>query len=284
MNSEQNLRYFAIVNERVKILQPKNIELLAHVKCYVLWERDESYNDEKIFLPYHSGGIGFTLQGELLIKKDGAYKTAPAFGTRDVYTHSSFVRTRGYFQNISVRFTPGSAGLFCKNDLKEIIDENIMPLEDIFKKAELNILAERLYNTTDDTQKILLLDDFLSGSFSDNDTASIKAAINCIFQSMGTCRVSDISELLNTSERSILRLFNKFIGIGPNEYIKLVRFRAFMNQMDKIKANSLLSTSLDIGYYDQSHFIKEFKKYTSLTPTKFTTKITEGLMSDFYNV
>lgn len=70
-------------------------------------------------------------------------------------------------------------------------------------------------------------------------------------------------------------MFIKHIGIGPKDYLKIIRFN---------HACKLMSTNSDIewfdiiyscGYYDQMHFIHEFKNVMKYTPSEFL-RISQG--------
>ena len=67
------------------------------------------------------------------------------------------------------------------------------------------------------------------------------------------------------SERYVQKLCHTCIGISPSTYAALVRFNKSL-QLVLNSPRSLTSIAYDCGYYDQAHFIKEFKKFTAITP------------------
>jgi len=100
----------------------------------------------------------------------------------------------------------------------------------------------------------------------DNDVRLYRA-IEIILNSFGTV---DIEKDLNTgiSPRQLRRLFEFYIGDTAKTFSKVVRFQNILKA--KPSTQSLRQNKLfyDVGYYDQAHFIKEFKNFYGVTPSK----------------
>jgi methylphosphotriester-DNA--protein-cysteine methyltransferase len=109
------------------------------------------------------------------------------------------------------------------------------------------------------------------------------AIINKIHTTKGQCNVAQMASFFSVSERTIHRFFNKFVGVNPINYINLIKFRTFL-QHSSSPNNHLLSAAMDAGYYDQSHFIKHFKAFSTQTPSQFFEKNSSKKVSDFYNL
>lgn len=92
-------------------------------------------------------------------------------------------------------------------------------------------------------------------------------AIDIILSNYG---VVNIEEHINTgiSHRQLRRLFNYYIGATPKSFSKVVQFQNILKA--KPSSQSLRRNKLfyDSGYYDQAHFIKDFKNFYGVTPTK----------------
>lgn len=96
----------------------------------------------------------------------------------------------------------------------------------------------------------------------------IDAAIELIFEQNGMVSIQEMSEQLNTSQRQIERYFKRYIGLSPKLYTRIIRFNYIFELMKNADHNwqDLVFKS---GYYDQSHFIKNFKEFTGEDPTKY---------------
>ena len=100
----------------------------------------------------------------------------------------------------------------------------------------------------------------------DNDSR-LYNAIEKILQEFG---VVNIEQDLDTgiSQRQLRRLFEFYIGDTAKTFAKVVRFQNILRA--KPSSQSLRQNKLffDVGYYDQAHFIKEFKNFYGITPSK----------------
>lgn len=80
---------------------------------------------------------------------------------------------------------------------------------------------------------------------------------------------TNFAEKLGLSYRTLNRYFNNKLGISPKDYLKLIRFD---NTCKHIAVNPYFAWSNlinEVGYYDQAHFIKEFKHMMGMTPSKW---------------
>ena len=90
-----------------------------------------------------------------------------------------------------------------------------------------------------------------------------------IYKSKGNITVKDISDREVISERQIRRIFNNWIGINPKTFCKIVRFQNTINTKRLPQEINWINLALESGYYDQTHFINEFKELSGITPEKF---------------
>lgn len=89
-----------------------------------------------------------------------------------------------------------------------------------------------------------------------------------------TPTVKQLAEATFTTERSLGRFFNRYFGVSPKLYIRLCRFEkivaAINNQRGLCK---LTDIALEFGFYDQAHFINDFKAFTGISPTKMNNHL-----------
>lgn len=88
----------------------------------------------------------------------------------------------------------------------------------------------------------------------------LKTAFDIIEKTAGTEQILNISDTLGYSPRHIHRLFNSLLGLSAKDYSRIVRFRKMLPFLKEHKS------FLSLYYYDQSHFLREFKKITGKTP------------------
>lgn len=89
----------------------------------------------------------------------------------------------------------------------------------------------------------------------------LAALFHLVDNSQGTISVQTISDSIGMSTRQMQRRVTDMLGLGTKDYARIVRFK---NNLELIKDDP----SNFQGYFDQAHFIKEFKKYTGITPSQ----------------
>lgn len=154
------------------------------------------------------------------------------------------------------------------------------------------ISAIELSNRVEDLQLIVpRLSQFIANSFSDKlNTQEIKRLFDSFFlkqvsQSkfdndtrfygameivLNNFSAIDIEKDLQTgiSPRQLRRLFAFYVGGTPKTFGNVVRFQNILKTNPSYENLQKNKTFFDAGYYDQSHFIKEFKKLYGITPSK----------------
>ncbi|OXG05060.1 helix-turn-helix protein [Flavobacterium araucananum] len=95
------------------------------------------------------------------------------------------------------------------------------------------------------------------------------------------------SSKMNTSERNAQLLYKKHLGYSSREKFTHVRFKELIKHLIKIKTSQInwIEIAADFGYYDQSHMIRDFKKFLDITPQYFLSEIdTFCLTQDFISL
>jgi AraC-like DNA-binding protein len=87
--------------------------------------------------------------------------------------------------------------------------------------------------------------------------------------------ISKYAEKKELSSRTINRWFVNEIGISPKKLSRVMRFHKALLVLHSYKEAGFY---IDVGYFDQAHFIKEFKEFTGQSPEAYLT-----MVSDLYN-
>lgn len=95
-----------------------------------------------------------------------------------------------------------------------------------------------------------------------------------IEKQVGNIKVEEIAKSVGYTARYVNQIFHNIMGISPKTFCQITKFQsALQNVNQSVNNHNLTEVGLDTGYYDQSHFIKEFKKYMLLTPKKYKQMI-----------
>lgn len=138
-------------------------------------------------------------------------------------------------------------------------------------------LEEKVILASNNYQRVKLVSDFIRKRLykSNPNNPGILHCIKHLTHSKYPASITSLANDCNLSRRQFERIFKWYSGFSPKNYINLVRFNAVIKSK-KPAAFSLTQTALDFGYFDQSHFIHDFKTFSGYTPKEyFKQKIAE---------
>ena len=160
----------------------------------------------------------------------------------------------------------GAYRLFGLN-MRGLVDQ-LVTFEDIFGAMGAR-LRRRVEEAENPVEKISILQHFLL-QLLDRNTAYISCldyAIDEISNSYGTIRIRTLQESVGCSRRYLDMLFKEHVGLSPKTYARILRFQAMhrLLMQDALPIDRILHDY----YFDQSHFIKDFKCFTGSTPAQY---------------
>jgi AraC-like DNA-binding protein len=106
----------------------------------------------------------------------------------------------------------------------------------------------------------------------DNQVREINRIIDWVSANKEITRVDDICSQFDIHIRKLQRLFEQYVGVSPKWVIQLYRLQNAAEMIDNGIAQDWLELCGNLGYYDQSHFIKDFKAVIGLTPDEYIRK------------
>ena len=122
--------------------------------------------------------------------------------------------------------------------------------------------------TTTDKLRVKIVEQFLISQLKDIQTDKlIVEAVKLIYQSNGTIRIKELNEKLFISQSPFEKRFRKVVGTTAKKFASIVRFNSVLDNMSETK--SLTEICYENNFFDQAHFIKDFKQFTGDTPEKF---------------
>ncbi|MFN8418981.1 MAG: helix-turn-helix domain-containing protein [Anaerolineae bacterium] len=103
----------------------------------------------------------------------------------------------------------------------------------------------------------------------DPTVAQINQIVDRISADRTITRVDDIADRLNISKRTLQRLFRQYVGVSPKWVIQHYRLHDAADQLANGESLDLSALALNLGYFDQAHFIKDFKAMVGSTPLEY---------------
>jgi AraC-like DNA-binding protein len=240
-------------------------QLRPHIKYYVISENSQ----ESQYTVFPSTGlvIGFQYRGRLSVIKNEAENQMSTAGITGMSNEYKIFKNSADIGTVLVYFTETGFNNFTFNPANELFNQSIS-LDDIFDKHQVAETEERLELAGTDTQRIRIVEQFLLSQLKDvQHDRLIMEAVRFIYDSKGAIRIRDLNEKLNISQSPFEKRFRKVVGISPKKFSSIVRFNSVLDDLNTGK--SLADICYENKFFDQSHFIKDFRQYTGETPEKF---------------
>ncbi len=175
-------------------------------------------------------------------------------------------------ETIGIEFNPQSAYRFFHFRLNAIQNQ-IYSLNEILGNAGKQLI-EQMNNATSAQQKIIVLQQFLLKQLSLRDEDLIfEYCIEKITASNGRITIKELEKKTGYSSRWLNMKFNDKLGVSPKNLSSIVRFKQYYEALISGNERSFFKNDFYEYYYDQSHFIKDFKRFTGLPPARFEKQI-----------
>ena len=180
-----------------------------------------------------------------------------------------FVRAMsGEDRILGVKFHPGAFYPFFRNPVCSIADTSIA-VDQLFSDAtdaEDEVLACR-----DDHDMVSATSRFLTAHLPTHDpnVEVARRVVSVIAGDNTVARVEHLATRCGAEERTLQRLFRRYVGASPRWIIKRYRVYEALEKLAVGKPLEWVALAQDLGYYDQAHFIREFKKLVGCPPTEY---------------
>jgi AraC-like DNA-binding protein len=155
-----------------------------------------------------------------------------------------------------------------------LLNNNVAPLE-VFLGRRTREFKDRVMSAPSDQDKISVVDHFFSSLVCQLATpyrSTVEIAQDRMLQSNGMVSIENLSCQLNISRRSLERYFIDNVGMSPKYYARVLRFNYAFGLKRANPALDWFDIIYDCGYFDQTHFIKDFRHFTGEPPVAFYSK------------
>ncbi len=168
-----------------------------------------------------------------------------------------------------INFRKGRAFPFVQGPLSAFTDA-VVDGEQSFRKDILQ-LREALLELPEAREKFALAEKLLMAQYGSNLRINpcVDYALNQIQLDPAQTTITKLSGKIGYSHKHFIRLFRDHTGLSPKEFLKIIRFQKAITLIDRPFAEGWTGIAAASGYYDQAHFIHEFKNYSGFTPSQF---------------
>lgn len=179
------------------------------------------------------------------------------------------LKLNGKVDMLGICFLPDGFYPFLKIPVSEFKNQLLGASEVGFKPAI--IINERLSEAPDVATRLDILENELVLLLSNNNhtPGSFRQLFSALKQSDTPLQIAEFCERNNVGIRKLERMFNKYVGVSAMTFGTLSRFHNSLSQLLYSDYSKLSDIAYSNGYFDQMHFIKEFKRFAGNTPKCF---------------
>ena len=189
-----------------------------------------------------------------------------------IQTHTVLARRVKECHLIGVKLYPWGAYRLVGDKLRQASNENL-PLEELSIEW-LSVLNKGVVYCENPEQGIKLITEALERQVNKReapkDWKKAESYLRTILESEGQIRVQDLANAHHVSIRHFQRKFKQYYGLSPKKFINLIRFKQLYKE--SILQQQVPQNFLKFGYYDQIHFIRDFRKHLGITPSSTLDK------------
>ncbi len=200
-------------------------------------------------------------------------------GTLICGPHSNFfvIDTAQQACVLGIHFKPGGSFPFFKFPADELYNRHVA-LEDLWG-PEARFLRERLLAAAAPHEKFRILEEsLLVRAFKPLERHPAVGFALSMFGSVNRPRsVAEVSDRIGMSSRRFIQIFRDQVGLTPKLFCRVQRFQQVLKMLQAGRENNWVDIAATCGYYDQAHFIHDFKAFSGINPTTYTASKTEHL-------
>ncbi|MBY4675824.1 AraC family transcriptional regulator [Marinobacterium arenosum] len=193
-------------------------------------------------------------------------------------THSAELQLTGRVRAVGIRFLPGMAYPFLQLPMDRLTEQQPFPAE-LNRQLPASQLLDQLAEEHSDAERVALIDAALLDAL--KRSPAIDRRVICsrqlIERSKGNLSMAALAERINCSQRQLERQYRAWVGLSPKQHARLARVGHARQQLKSAGELSLAETGYQAGYYDQAHFIREFKAVVGITPGNYRARRSQRL-------
>ena len=239
--------------------------LKPFIKTFIIIESESGMVTN--ILPDTSLVIAFRFRGAVKAVINGQQQVLAPSVISGIRRSSRSMDYAGGSANLLVIFHEAGAAAFFREPLHELSDMSL-PLDTLMKHSEVADVEEQLAEAGDHLQRISIVEKWMISKLkAPGPDLLVQHAIQKIQLNHGVIRMKDPAGSLYISQDAFEKRFRRQAGASPKQFSSIVRIKHLIDGYPQ--ARSLTDAALSAGYFDQAHFIKDFKAFTGKTPQDF---------------
>ncbi len=191
--------------------------------------------------------------------------------------HGRFVRQlQGMDQVFGVKFKAGGFFPFYGHPVSELLNQSV-DVTDCFSPTGTD-LARQVLAAADFAAMCAAAEAFLLHRLpaADAQVARVSGLLERIAQDTSIVSVDDVIAISGLNKRGLQRLFQRYVGVGPKWVIQRYRLHEAIAQVQAGKTLSWTALALELGYFDQAHFVRDFRQLVGMAPGEYQRSLLES--------
>lgn len=264
---------------RFSVFAPANcLTDLVERYWYVTSPAQQGATDQT-WLPSVTHSLVLNLNNNLqsIITRQGQKKPPPCFVIGNL-TSPGHITANGPFDVFAVQFKPTGIYQLFNIPLSRLLDTPV-DFEEIEKRSVARDLLEELQTATAPFGYIALLEKYfkrkLGEAVPDRKLKMFEPVVQCVLSQKGCIQIKELTQLAYYTKKTLERHCTELIGPTPKQFISITRFSAAIDYLRKNDCHSIKDFIFDLGYFDHSHFLHDFKKLSGQTPREVCARLTD---------
>ncbi len=262
---------------KATLIKPKNEILKKYIQYFLFFQKTNSELTSYTTFPNNNLCLAIYKQNNVSYQnKNGNKCSIEKNGLNTSITSKLWgfhpmpfeVEISAPLDQICILFHPAALKIFTKESFDELLKSDDI-FNSIFVQEKSEI--ERIFEIEGLNERANKLEKMLLRNLKNSISSKIENALSLIHKNENWS-IESLSKELQMSEVSLFRLFKNDLGQNPKSYLKTLRFRRSLNDIVH-PTHSLTEIAYQNQYFDQSHFIKDFKTYTGISPKVLSDKI-----------
>lgn len=243
--------------------------LAPYIECY--WKADADkppFRDTESLIPDGTIELMFNFGDDYAQIKNGAKETVKGSHIIGIRKQALQISQTSRQHIFSIRFRPGGSYPFFHIPA-HLFANGFWGIGELAGK-DYRQLEERLYEAKTDHERVNITDRFLlSRPHQENDDYDFAVRSSRWLLQNPESSIAEACRVFGTHYKQMERKFSQVIGVTPTELLKIQRFNRAILTMYSCQYRSLTDVAYACGFYDQSHFIREFRLLSGFSPRQF---------------
>jgi AraC-like DNA-binding protein len=171
-----------------------------------------------------------------------------------------------------ITFKKGMAYPFFPIPMDEVRD-NVVQADILWKEFFID-LREALLEQRSAGSRFAVAESFLERRFRNRLALNpcVAHAVDRIVRNPAQTQMDALTKEIGYSQKHFIDMFKSAVGVTPKAYLTILRFQRAIQEIERLRCIDWSHFALDCGYYDQAHFIHDFKRFSGFTPNEYLSR------------